>query len=210
MAERQTWLFLLRSKRSLRIGDQEVLRLDIYLIIYIVKALTGSHDRAVRKTCLDVAEIACLLRELMSIDLHREVALAVADVVLSDAVVSDLIEAGVLASMVGADDDADHLMADDDGALQRVVGLLDVLRIDEAVGLLPEERKHEMRLVIALHVVVGEREVELRILDVSDGLHRERLVEACEEERELLDVVCLLLRDDHAGSSRDDVRGKDP
>ena len=144
--------------------------------------LSRSDNRAMRESCFYVADISSLLRELMSIDLHREVALAVADVVLSDAVVSDLIEAGVLASVVGADDDADHLVAPYDDALERVVGLLHVLRIDEAVGLLPEERKHEMRLVIALHVVVGEREVELRILDVGCCDHREGLLAAREEE----------------------------
>ena len=182
MAERQTWLFLLRSKRSLRIGDQEVLRLDIYLIIYIVKALTGSHDRAVRKTCLDVAYISCLLREAVAINLHGEIALAVADVVLSNSIMSYLEESRILSGMVGTDDDTDHLMPLYDGALQRIIGFLDVLRVNEAVRLLPEKREDKMALIILLHIVIGEREIELRILEIRHCFHRKRLLKACEEE----------------------------
>ena len=84
--------------------------------------------------------------------------------------------------MVGADNNTDHLMALNDSALQRIIGLLHILRVYEAVGFLPEKREDEMALIIFLQVIIGEREIELRILEISHGLHRERLLKACEEE----------------------------
>ena len=168
-------VLLLWWEWSFRIDFEEIFGLNIEFVVDVIEMSTLRDDGTMWKTCLDVAEISSLLRELVTVNFHDEVAVSMADVVLGNCCMSILEEAGACFCMVGTHDDTNHLLAGNDCSLKSsILCLLDVLGVDETVGFLAKQWQSKVGLIIELHIIVGKGEVELCVCDICEGSHCER------------------------------------